>query len=376
MIVIAVATIGMLALLTLVVGLLLAFTPYLVRRNECFAVTVPASAQRDPRLVALKRRYAMVMLALAAAATVASLAAGALMVSGQDVIGTVLMCAALLVPVVMSFVLMLRNRCKVSALKRSEGWGVRSHQAVASVAEKDLPGAIPLAWDLVYVPVILGTACLGLVLYPGMPEQLPMHADFAGNVNRYVPKTLGSAIGFPIAFEAFMAACLVFAHWTILRSKRPADPGAPATSALAYGLFARAQSALLLVTGVLLSGGSGLLFLLSSAGLIGLGQAGLVIMMLCVPLVIGGVVLSVVYGQAGSRVFGRMRDDDGLLADDDEHWKLGVLYFNPGDASVFLPKRFGVGWTLNLARPSAWAIVVGAVVLTVAFVVLVANLAG
>ena len=286
------------------------------------------------------------------------------------------MCAALLVPVVMSFVLMLRNRCKVSALKRSEGWGVRSHQAAASVAEKDLPGAIPLAWDLVYVPVILGTACLGLVLYPGMPEQLPMHADFAGNVNRYVSKTLGSAIGFPIAFEAFMAACLVFAHWTILRSKRPADPGAPATSTLAYGLFARAQSALLLVTGVLLSGGSGLLFLLSSAGLIGLGQAGLVIMMLCVPLVIGGVVLSVVYGQAGSRVFGRMRDDDGLLADDDEHWKLGVLYFNPGDASVFLPKRFGVGWTLNLARPSAWAIVVGAVVLTVAFVVLVANLAG
>ena len=75
-------------------------------------------------------------------------------------------------------------------------------------------------------------------------------------------------------------------------------------------------------------------------------------------------------------MFGRMRDDDGLLADDDEHWKLGVLYFNPGDASVFLPKRFGVGWTLNLARPSAWAIVVGAVVLTVAFVVLVANLAG
>lgn len=126
---------------------------------------------------------------------------------------------------------------------------MRSHQAAASVAEKDLPGAIPLAWDLVYVPVILGTACLGLVLYPGMPEQLPMHADFAGNVNRYVSKTLGSAIGFPIAFEAFMAACLVFAHWTILRSKRPADPGAPATSTLAYGLFARAQSALLLSRG-------------------------------------------------------------------------------------------------------------------------------
>lgn len=376
MTVIAATTIGMLASLTLTVGLLLAFTPYLMRRSECFAVTVPASVQHDPRLVALKRHYAMVMLVLTAVATVASLAAGMLMVSGQEGIGTALMCAALLVPVVMSFVFMLRNRRRVSALKRSEGWGVRGRQAVASVAEEDLPGAIPLAWDLVYAPVILGTVCLGLVLYPGMPEQLPMHADFMGNVNSYVPKTLGSAIGFPVAIETFTVACFVFAHWTILRSKHPVDPGAPATSALAYGLFAHAQSVLLLVMGVLVSGGTGLLFLLSSAGFIGLGQAGLGIMMLCVPLAIGGVVLSVTYGQAGSRVFRRMRDGGELLSDDDEHWKLGVLYVNQEDASVFLPKRFGFGWTLNFARPAAWAIVVGFVVLTVAFVVAVFILVG
>ena len=373
---IAAATIGMLASLTLVVGLLLAFTPYLMRRNECFAVTVPASVQHDPRLVALKRRYAVVMLVLTAVATVASLVAGVLMVSGQDVAGTALMCAALLVPVVVSFVLMLRNRRRVVALKCSEGWEAKHHQATASVAEEDLPGAIPLAWDLVYVPVILGTVCLGLALYPGLPDLLPMHADFAGNVDSYVPKTLGSAIGFPVVFEVFMAACFVFSHWMILRSKRPGDPAAPATSALAYGLFARAQSVFLLVMGVLVSGGIGLLMLLSSTGLIGLGQAGLVSMLFCIPLVIGGVVLSVVYGQAGSRVFRRMQDGGELLSDDDEHWKLGVLYVNRQDASVFLPKRFGFGWTLNFARPAAWAIVVGFVGLTVAFVVLVANLVG
>ena len=376
MTVIAAATIGMLASLTLVVGLLLAFTPYLMRRNECFAVTVPASVQHDPRLVALKRRYAVVMLVLTAVATVASLVAGVLMVSGQDVFGTALMCAALLVPVVVSFVLMLRNRRRVNALKRTEGWEAKHHQATASVAEEDLPGAIPLAWDLVYVPVILGTVCLGLALYPGLPDLLPMHADFAGNVDSYVPKTLGSAIGFPVVFEVFMAACFVFSHWMILRSKRPGDPAAPATSALAYGLFARAQSVFLLVMGMLVSGGIGLLMLLSSAGLIGLGQAGLVSMLFCIPLVIGGVVLSVVYGQAGSRVFRRMQDGGELLSDDDGHWKLGVLYVNRQDASVFLPKRFGFGWTLNFARPAAWAVVVGFVGLTVAFVVLVANLVG
>lgn len=372
----AVTMIGMLSLMTLVVGLLLALTPYLMRRTECFAVTVPASAQQDPRLVSLKRRYVVVMLALTTVATAVSLTAGVLTVAGQEVTGTVLMCIALLVPVVASLALMLRNRHKVTELKHAEGWEACHHQVTASVVEEDLPGAIPLAWNLIYVPVILGTACLGLMLYPSMPDLLPMHADFVGNVNRYVSKTPGSALGFPLAFEAFLAVCFVFSHWMILRSKRPSDPDVPATSALAYGLFARAQSVFLLAMGVLMSAGSGLLFLLSSAGFIGLGQAGLGIMVLCVPLVIGGAVLAIVYGQAGSRVFMGMREDGELLADDDEHWKLGMFYFNPEDVSVFLPKRFGVGWTLNLARPSAWAIVVGIVILTVTFIVLVANLTG
>ena len=48
-----------------------------------------------------------------------------------------------------------------------------------------------------------------------------------------------------------------------------------------------------------------------------------------------------------------------------------MFYVNPDDASVFLPKRFGIGWTLNFARPAAWATVLGLVALTAAFVVVV-----
>lgn len=95
---IAIATIGMLSATTLATGLLLAFTPYLMRRNECFAVTVPASAQSNPRLVALKKQYTLVMSVLTAIATVASLAAGALLVSGRNAAGITLLCAALFVP--------------------------------------------------------------------------------------------------------------------------------------------------------------------------------------------------------------------------------------------------------------------------------------
>lgn len=372
---IAIATVGMLALLTLSTGLLLAFTPYLMRRNECFATTVPAAAQNDPRLRALKKRYTAFMIALTVVCTIASLGAGALIISGNDATGVTIECASVAVLAVASFAFMLAGRRKVIAIKHAEGWQAQHKQAVAVAAEEDLPGALPLAWNLLYIPVILATAGIGFVLYPSMPDMLPMHADFAGNVTNYTPKSIGSAIGFPVLFEVFMAACLTFSHWTILRSKRAVDPSAPAASALAYGLFARAQSVFLLVVGIVCGGGIGMLFLLSSAGFITLGQAGAIVLLLTVPVVGGSIALSVVYGQAGSRVFLRLQGEDELLADDDEHWKLGIIYFNRDDASLFLPERFGIGWTINFARPAAWAIVAGFIVITLAFVFVTISLA-
>lgn len=145
------ATISMFASMTLALGLLLAFTPYLMRRNECFAVTVPAAAQTDPRIIALKKRYATVMLALTVAATVVSLIAGVLIASGGEqaesasaLAGSFAECAAILVLIVVSFALMLRNRRSVMSLKRQEGWSAARTQTAAVVAEADLPGALPL----------------------------------------------------------------------------------------------------------------------------------------------------------------------------------------------------------------------------------------
>lgn len=44
---------------------------------------------------------------------------------------------------------------------------------------------------------------------------------------------------------------------------------------------------------------------------------------------------------------------DGTL---DERWKLGVFYYNPDDAALFVERRFGVGYTVNLGHASAWII--------------------
>lgn len=56
---------------------------------------------------------------------------------------------------------------------------------------------------------------------------------------------------------------------------------------------------------------------------------------------------------------------DGTL---DEHWKLGLFYFNPDDSALLVEKRVGIGWTLNFARGLSWVIMLLVLVLPLSFV--------
>ncbi|WP_165248678.1 DUF1648 domain-containing protein [Adlercreutzia sp. ZJ141] len=390
-----------LALIVLTVPLtggLMAATPYLMPKRECFAVTVPESAHADPQIKALKSRYAYTVAALtvvftflAALATVPLTRASYSEADANVLIGAIALLA--LIPIAVSFGLMLRNRRRVMAIKRERGWHAPRQQAAALVAEGDIPGPVSLAWNLLYLPVMLFVAALGVMWYPLMPDMIPMHADFAGNVNDYSPKSPWS-VSFPLIVIVFLCVTFVLCHWSMTRSKRPTNPSAPMTSALAYGLFVRAQSILLLACGLILSLTLGVAFMASAVGFITLNAAAAIICMACVPSVIGALILAVVYGQNGSRLFKHMEaagaartsvaagalvsagsgisdtDMSLMLFDDDAHWKLGIFYFNPDDASLWLPERFGIGWTMNFARPAAWAFIGGFVLLLVLFVVL------
>lgn len=363
-----------------ITGGLLAATPWLMRRNECFAVTVPAGRQNDERLLALKRRYSKSMLIVTALFTVLVAVAFAVELGSSNGINEtslgVIVMVGVLAPVAISFALMLRGRRAVQEIKKAEGWFAERQQAVALAAEEDVPGAVSLAWNLLYIPIALASVALAGVLYPTMPDAIPMQVNFSGEVTTTMQKGPG-VFAFPLLFTAFLAAVMTFSHWSITRSKRPTDPGAPATSALAYGMFARAQSILMVATGLVLAATTDICFILSAAGVVSLEWMAALIVVLAMLIVVVCIAVSVVYGQAGSRLHARMQAapaDAPLAFDDDEHWILGIIYFNRDDASLFLPERFGIGWTLNMARPAAWALLVGFVALTVAFVLAVFSL--
>ena len=350
-------------------GIMTIVTPFLMRRGEVFAVTVPDTAAHDPYLRRLKRRYALLMATLTAVLTAVG-AFGAF--TGDAGLALAVLCVGMLLLCVGSYGLMLYFRAKVQSYKKEQGWQASARESVAVVGDAPVPRAVSLKWNLLYLPVIAVTLAIGAVGYAQMPDLIPQHMNFQGEVTEYMEKTPFTIL-VPALIVAFVAACMAFAHWTILRSKRPSNPSAPATSALAYGMFARAQSILLVAGGLALSV-LGPVMELSFIGVTGLEQAGVFVVALALVIVVGSIVVSLVYGQGGSRVFSRMAASERLLADDDEHWKLGVFYYNPDDASLFLPERFGIGWTMNWARPAVWAIMLAGLVLTVAFVAAVMTL--
>lgn len=358
-------------------GALLAATPWFMKKGECFAVTIPESAQADERFLAFRKRYAAAVLAVTlicavALGAVSNVALGKMgSASDSDSLSSILVAAivaAATIPLIASFALMLHYRKRVEAIKREEGWKAERDEAVALIGFEEAPVPPSLAWNVVYVPIVLITLAIGLALYPSTPDLVPTHFDFAGNVNQWTPK--GPAlIAFPLLFEVFMAAWFIFSHWMTIRSKKDIDPARPAISAYAYGAFARAECILLLVGGSVLTAVLGIVMILMMTEILSMLVTIALIIVATSILVGATIAISIVYGQSGSRLVKRLEENGDIIADNDEHWKAGVFYWNKDDASLILPKRFGVGWTMNWARPAAWLIVGGFTLASIVFVV-------
>lgn len=356
--------------MTLATGAFLILTPRLMPITECFAVTVPHGAREQEPLTGYMRTYTRwmtVVVILCALAWPLVFVLG--LVDLDSAVGldafALLIATTTCVPMVVSLVLMLHFRKRVQAHKAAQGWHANNTRSVAFVGPEDFPRPIPLAVNLAYAPLVVAAATFALVCYDDFPAQIPMHVDFF-TVTSYADKSL-VAVLFPVFLTAFLGLVFTFCHWGIIRSKKPIDPSAPASSALAYGRFARTQSIFLFAGGVSLSAVTCVSFFACAMGnMLAFRVSMVVLMLIAAGLVVAMLVISMRMGQVGALV-AAAPDGADMPRDDDKYWPMGMFYCNANDPSIFVPKRFGVGWTLNMARPAAWAWFMGILLLAAGF---------
>jgi uncharacterized membrane protein len=84
---------------------------------------------------------------------------------------------------------------------------------------------------------------------------------------------------------------------------------------------------------------------------------------------IGGLVATLIVANRWVVAAGAAHGPDGVP--DHHAWRWGLFYVNAEDPALLVPKRMGVGYTLNFGRPGAWLLLGGLGVLIVGLVGLV-----
>jgi uncharacterized membrane protein len=209
--------------------------------------------------------------------------------------------------------------------------------------------------------------------YDEMPQKLPMQYDFSGNVTNYVEKSFKSVLVLP-AMQLFLIGIFILCNMSIARAKQQLQTENPEKSLKQNILFRRRWSlyTIFLGTAVVL-----LFFIiqLSYTSYISYDQFMIFIWIFTFCVVISTIILSLITGQGGSRIKinAGKGDESEINHDEDHYWKLGQIYYNPNDPTLFVEKRFGIGWTINFGRPLTWVMLLTIILIAVGLPIFLTN---
>jgi len=335
-------------------------TPYITRRTESFGVSIPRSVYGSPELKAFRKQYAMITGCLGPLFFVPLL-----ILKIPEEVFPLVFAGAVFGYLSAGFIVYYLYHKKMKRLKRSRNWKGERKEAVAlDIRFHQRKRTVSYRWFLLPLAITGASFICTALFYDRIPDPVPMHYDMNGEVNRWAEKTPGSVSLLPLV-SLFMTGLFMLVNWIIDQSKQQIDADDPEKSLEQNLIFRRRWSGFIIFSGTLLV----LMFFLAQLSLIfSYGQkAVFLLMMTAVGLtLVGCLVLTILTGQGGSRIHGIGENDGGLInRDDDRFWKLGVFYCNPEDPALFLEKRFGSGWTINFARPAAWLLFLGVLLIPV-----------
>ncbi|GAB2562828.1 DUF1648 domain-containing protein [Gracilibacillus alcaliphilus] len=355
--------------------------PYWTRRTESFGVSIPSDVYEDEKLKKMRKQYASSM-------TIFSLVTlfifyfivGKYAPNDEEAMGIVLSTTTIGF-LIISFLIYLAFHKQMKQLKQKEKWNKQRQQKVVLQTNFYQQKLIHSNyWFLIAFAIVAVTLFITFTQYGRIPERVPMQYDFSGKITNWTERSYRSVLIMPMT-QIYMIALFMFINWMIGRSKQQLNAQNPDGSIEQNIIFRRRWSFFLIASGILLT----VLFSVIQLSFIYSILTTLVIvisLMISAIMIIGAIVLAITTGQGGSRVkHVRTTDNtvvnqtDGTVVnrEDDHYWKLGQFYFNRDDPSLFLEKRFGVGWTINLANPLAWIILIGIIVIAAGIPILLSR---
>ena len=332
-------TIGGFAILLAVI---LWFMPRLTRQDLYFAVTVPAGFMDEPQGKSILRHYRIELILVSALGFTA-------FVAGIVWLGVAFVPGGYFIQLAASFIVFYRAR------QRALPYAVPP----TMIREAELharASIIPGGWLAALGPFILLAACAAYLWIQGAETPARFTSHWGGDEQPNGLAAHGVVSTYFLSIGGILTALTLIlyglAHWV-----RPVHAGGPEGARELK--FRRTVSAILLVTEYYIT------LQTSWIALVPVLHALRTIILIPFAFVLAlfAIVVLARLGQGGSRMLAREQKPSAASAvpvgdrTPDRCWKLGIFYFNRDDSAVLVEKRFGLGYSLNFARPTAWIIV-------------------
>lgn len=338
-----------------------AMMPFLTRRDNLFGVSAPTAFYKDPIAKKMRAMYSLAVLFVGAIFMLVIVFTYDLPdAQSQPIVLTVELFAMLFI----MGAIYLAMRKKAKAIKQKLKWQETAEPALVTDTtfySKKL--AVSRLWFLAYAIIIIATIALGFYFYASLPDQVPMNTAADGAVS-YMDKSMKLIFFMPI-IQLIVAGSFALGYYSIKKARPELSASAVKRSAQQNIKHRYAWSSFLVFNGLAMV----LLFLFVQLEIFGVvkGITMIASFVLVGIMLVGAVALAVIFGQSGSRIKGEEsgeKQDKVLNRDDDKYWKMGMFYVNRDDPSLFVEKRFGIGFTLNFGRPLGW-IVLGVIAIVV-----------
>ncbi|WP_176444890.1 DUF1648 domain-containing protein [Paenibacillus herberti] len=325
--------------------------PYMAPRNILFGVSVPDARREDDEVVRLKRSY--VSSVLGASVLIAAITIVLVMINGSSqeeqvsIWFTALPIGALLLQLAFSGGWFVLSHSKALRLKEERGWEAEETRkgSAALKPRSQWQIAYPLTWFLPHLLVIAISAGAAWLFYDRIPEQIIMHYNAQGFPDRIEEKSLWSV--FQLNFvQIGMLAVFLFSNYSTQAARAKLHPDAPEEHREQQIRYRRGISLLMLLLGLGIVIFMGMIQAFTLYG--GNQQGGALIGVAgMIPLLLSGAAVFSLMRLGKDRIEAPRPGEDGS-------WKAGMFYWNRNDASIFVEKRSGLGFTLNWGNPISW----------------------
>ncbi|GFP74568.1 DUF1648 domain-containing protein [Clostridium fungisolvens] len=356
---------------TLVIGLLyitFLLTPKMTRKDIIFGIVIPLDRTKDKEIdAATKSYYVDITIFTAVMAVLYFIVVNIIFTNPATLV------AVVFIIIFGYFLIFLKANNRVKVYKAQNNLLANKKQMVYVNTEMSQKlrntAVISSYWFIIPAIIAVSNLILPLMKYDQLPSKIGIHWNIYGVADNFVEKSVGSVITNGMV-TVILVGILAFVNYSIAISKNKIDAAQPMSSSQKLYKFKRFNSIMIFSLSLLLSSLI-TLFNLNSLNIVSvdLGKLTPVLIVAFVLIIFVPIFLTFKLGQGGSNLKTQTNEDvDNTVSniDDDIFWKLGSIYYNPNDPSLFVEKRFGVGWTLNFGNKIAIVISVGLVILILA----------